>query len=97
MKQNILALVGVILLASGVVYAQVADIPAEPDPVIEKIYTPTDEKIRAEMQNIIASSTLPSLEAIKIAYEKSNNDEIILLLKDILSHIRHIDRRLYDI
>jgi len=86
-KTGTYSLVCVILLSSAVVYAQVELI--EPEPI--KTYIPSDLDLAKKTLEIMASSTLPDIEASKIAYSERNQRETIQLLREIRDLIKHID------
>jgi len=81
-------LVCVILLSSAVVYAQVEI--SEP-PVEITTYIPGDIELARKTLEIMASTTLPDIEASKIAYSERNQRETIQLLREIRDLIKHID------
>jgi len=65
-------------------------------PVPEVSYVPSDTLVAKKALDIQASSSLPQIEATKLAYQKENNKEILLelqtqtkILTQILNEIRN--------
>lgn len=88
-KTGVFLLVGVILLTSGVVYAQVS----EPPVTIDNVYIPNDTIIREKTASTTSATNLPSLEAIKASMDQLNTEQMTQRLDVIIKLLQSINEK----
>lgn len=95
MKRIVLALVPIILVGAAVVSGQVTDntSPVEVNEVVTA-KLPSDKKLRSQIEVVMASTSLDTIDATKETLDNNRNKEVVELLKSIDAHLENISRKI---